>query len=108
MDFDGTFAYSPEVEVVIGLAETYQIEPAYPNPFNPQTQMRFAVQTSQHVTVSMFNALGRRIAVFYDGEAPSGEMQHVTIDGASLSSGVYLLQVQGERFTATQAVSLVK
>ncbi|NBC15802.1 MAG: hypothetical protein GVY18_00640, partial [Bacteroidetes bacterium] len=43
IDFDGAFEYSPEVEVVIGLPEQYVVEPAYPNPFNPEATLRFAV-----------------------------------------------------------------
>ncbi|NBC17597.1 MAG: T9SS type A sorting domain-containing protein [Bacteroidetes bacterium] len=108
VDFDGAFEYSPEVEVVIGLPEQYVVEPAYPNPFNPEATLRFAVQQEQRVEVGLYNLLGQRVQTLFAGTATSGQMQRVTIDGGGLSSGVYLVRVQGERFLETQRVTLVK
>ena len=39
-DFDGSFAYSHEVEVEINLPLEYSLEQNYPNPFNPTTTIR--------------------------------------------------------------------
>jgi CSLREA domain-containing protein len=108
VDFDGAFEYSPEVEVVVGLPDQYVVEPAYPNPFNPEATLRFAVQQEQRVEVGLYNLLGQRVRTLFAGTATAGQMQRVTIDGGNLSSGVYLVRVQGERFLETQRVTLVK
>jgi hypothetical protein len=108
VDFDGTFEYSPEVEVVIGLPGQYVIEPVYPNPFNPEATLRFAVQREQRVEVGLYNLMGQRVKTLFAGTATSGQMQQVAIDGSGLSSGVYLLRVRGERFLETQRVTLVR
>ncbi len=108
LDYDGAFDFSPEVEVIIDLAETYMIEAAYPNPFNPESTMRFAVQQAQHVEVALFNTLGQQVQTLFTGMAEAGQMQQVTIDGSDLPSGMYLVRVVGERFAETQTVTLLK
>jgi hypothetical protein len=108
IDYDGAFEYSPEVEVIVGLHRSHVVERAYPNPFNPEATLRFAVQREQPVTVSLYDALGRQVAVPFDGVARAGQMQRVTIDGSALPSGLYLVRVRGERFVETRTLTLVR
>ena len=108
IDFDGTFEYHAEVEVLVEMVERFVIEPVYPNPFNPEAQFRFAVQRSQAVRVALYDLLGRQVKVLYDGVAASGQMQAVRIDGSVLPSGLYLVRVAGTSFVDTQTVTLLK
>jgi len=73
IDFDGTFEYHPEVEVIVEMVERFVVEPAYPNPFNPQAQFRFAVQRQQQVEVALYDMLGRRVKLLYAGSPPLGQ-----------------------------------
>ncbi len=108
IDFDGTFEVHPEVEVVIAMIDPFIVESAYPNPFNPQAQFRFAVQRAQAVRVELYDMLGRRVRVLYEGEAPAGQMQVVSIHGSDLPSGLYLVRVAGKTFVKAQTVTLIK
>ena len=108
IDFDGTFEYHAEVEVLVEMVERFVIEPVYPNPFNPEAQFRFAVQRSQAVRVALYDLLGRQVKVLYDGVAASGQMQAVRIDGSVLPSGLYLVRMAGTSFVDTQIVTLIK
>lgn len=108
VDYDGTFEYSPEVEVVIDLTQRYVIEAVYPNPFNPQAQFRFAVKQAQWVEVGLYDVLGRQVQQLYLGQPAAGQMQEVQIDGGGLPSGTYLVRVIGEAFIETQRVVLSK
>ena len=108
IDYDGTFEYSPEVEVAIEMMEQFVIEPAYPNPFNPDATFRFAVRASQHVEVVLYDVLGRPVRSLYAGTATAGQMETVDIDGSGLPSGLYLVRVQGKAFIETQTVTLAK
>ena len=49
IDFDGTFEHHPEVEVFVELPGTYALSGAYPNPFNPETQVTLMVAVAQQV-----------------------------------------------------------
>jgi hypothetical protein len=108
MDYDGTFDYSPEIEVAVEMPESFLMTPAYPNPFNPQANFSVSVKQTQKVVVSLFNVVGQQVGTFYDGVLPGGTTRSITIDGSTLQSGMYLLRVQGERFVDTQTVTLLK
>ncbi|MCH7639425.1 MAG: T9SS type A sorting domain-containing protein [Bacteroidetes bacterium] len=108
IDFDGVFEYSGEVEVTVETPGTHLISSAYPNPFNPQSQFTLAVAQEQHVTAELYNTLGQRIAVLFEGTVEANQPQLVTIDGAGLSSGMYIVRVNGENFSDALSVTLLK
>jgi hypothetical protein len=108
IDYDGTFEYSPEVEVAIGVPGAYHLTSAYPNPFNPETSFSLSVARAQEVQVAVYNVVGRRVALLYDGTFPAETSRVFRFEAASLPSGVYLLRVLGERFVTTQPLVLTK
>lgn len=108
VDAGGAFAYSAEVEAVVEAPGGYHLSAAYPNPFNPRTQFELTISQAQRVRVEVFDMLGRRVVTALDGEVAAQEAQIVTIEGAGLPSGTYLIRAVGEAFTATQQVTLVK
>ena len=79
---------------------------AYPNPFNPQTTITLSVPDRQEVRVSVYDMLGRRIALLYHG-AMQGT-QSVTFDASSLPSGGYFIRAQGDNFTKSRHIVLAK
>ena len=90
------------------MVERFVIEPAYPNPFNPEAHFRFAVQREQVVRVDLYDVLGRRVKVLYEGQPSAGQMHTIRIDGSNLPSGLYMVHVLGETFAETQQVMLLK
>ena len=108
IDFDGGFTYSPEVEVVVELPGLYELSPAYPNPFNPEAQFTLTVKDEQQVTVEVFDALGRRAALLYDGALFAGKDHRFTVNGTGLNSGIYFIRVTGEQFNQTMSAVLLK
>ena len=108
IDVDGNYTYSSAVEVAIDVPGQFLLGDAYPNPFNPEAKFTLAVQKTQDVSVSVYNALGQRVAELFSGRMESGIVQTFTIDGSSLSSGMYLYRVEGESFSTTKTISLMK
>ena len=108
IDYDGTFDYSPEVEVTVAVPETFFVASVYPNPFNPQATLQFAVRRSQAVTATVYNMLGQRVLELYRGVPTAGVTQTVQIDGSRLVTGTYVVQIVGEQVVATQMITLVK
>ena len=69
----------------------------YPNPFNPATTIPFTLVKAARIRLTIYNALGQRVRVLFDGERPAGPQAH-TWDGRddggrSVSSGVYLVEL---------------
>ena len=96
-------AVAPEV----ALPSEYVLSSAYPNPFNPETTIPFGLPEASWVDLSVYDVLGRRVAVLVEGERPAG--RHVVqFRGESLSSGVYLVRMQAGAFSQVRYLTLVK
>ena len=108
IDFDGAFEYSPEVEIITQLPEVYALSPAYPNPFNPQTKFTLSVAREQQVRVEVYNLLGRRVALLFDGRLRAHQAHPFTFDASALPSGLYFYRATGQTFTATRKILLQK
>ncbi|MCU0411683.1 MAG: lamin tail domain-containing protein, partial [Bacteroidetes bacterium] len=76
-------------EDVAALPEAFELEQNYPNPFNPTTNFGFRIADFGFVRVSVFDLLGREVAVLVDGELMPG--RHVVRwDASEMPSGVYV------------------
>lgn len=105
---DGTFEYSPEVLVEIGVEDEVFVTAPYPNPFNPRTSMQLAVARQQHVRADVFDATGRRVVTLLDDEMRAGVTRTLDFDASDLATGLYFIRVRGDHFVSTETVLLVK
>jgi hypothetical protein len=87
--------------------ERYALEPNYPNPFNPQTTIRYALPEEAHVRVVVYDLLGRELATLVDQEQGAG-IYEVAYDGSGLSSGLYVYVLEAGAFRAVGRMVLVK
>ena len=60
------------------------------------------------VRSEVFDALGRRVAVVFDGEVPAGAYTPLTFDSGALRAGPYFLRVTGEFFAGSARLSIVR
>ena len=77
------------------------------NPIRSAATVRYAVETPGAVTVALFDVLGRQVAVVADGPVGTSE-QTARFDASGLASGVYVLRLQGEGFTVSRTVTVVR
>ncbi len=106
-------AYGQRAEASLEIAadetpDTYRLTAPHPNPFNPQTQFTLSVTEAQHVTVEVYNLLGRRVAVLQNGRLAAEQTYTFTFEASNAPSGIYLIRITGEQFSATQRVTLLK
>lgn len=87
--------------------EAFALHPNYPNPFNPLAVIRFDVREPSHVTLRVFDALGRAVTTLVDAVHTAGPYEAV-FDGSQLPSGVYLYEVQMASFRDIKRMVLVK
>lgn len=81
----------------------------YPNPFNPTTQIAFDLPESGNVRVEIFNSLGEKVAVLYDGFMEAGFGKSVRWDADGFSSGVYFYRVSlNGKYVDVKKMVLVK
>lgn len=80
---------------------------AYPNPFNPTTNIQFMLHEAGQAKLAVYDMTGREVAVLADQNMAPGTYQY-TFDANGLSSGVYLYRLQFNGQWATGRVTLLK
>lgn len=84
----------------------------HPNPFNPTTTIAFAVEAGQRVTISVFDAGGRRIATLtdqvYDAGIHSVKWKGRDDAGRIVPSGTYLVQMATHDGAEARKIALVR
>ena len=79
----------------------------YPNPFNPVTTFEYAIDQTLHVTLRVYDTLGREVATLVDGVQQAANYQ-VRFDGAGLASGMYLYRLETPGQVLTRRMILMK
>jgi Outer membrane protein Omp28 len=81
-----------DVETQETLPDHYELSQNFPNPFNPSTQIDFQIPTASHVTLTVYDLLGRNVATLVDGlRGPGG--YHAVFHGDGLTSGIYFYRL---------------
>ena len=108
IDQDGKFKYSQEIEAIISsVPKVFSLEQNYPNPFNPNTVIRYHIPMHSHVSLTVFDAIGRQISRLTDGEQDAG-MHTVQFDGTQYSGGVYFVRLQTADGIQIKKMTLLK
>ncbi len=85
---------------------SFTLSPAYPNPFNGQTSIRYSLPAAGQVRLTVYDILGREAATLYEGTGQAGE-QAVTWDASGFPSGIYFARLEsGERAETIKMVLL--
>ncbi len=81
----------------------------YPNPFNPETTIRFTVPLKSHVSLNIYNILGKLVASLVNEEKENGEY-NVSFNPAdySLSTGVYFYRLDSGSYSSTRKLLFLK
>ncbi len=102
--------YSPTLTAVNeqpGIPQSFELMQNYPNPFNPTTVISYQLANVGHVTLKVYDILGRQVATLVDGVQSPG-LHNVVFDGSKFASGVYLYRIQNGNYTRTMKMVLVK
>jgi chitinase len=81
--------------------------PCWPNPWNPSTNVRFALATEGHVMLTVHDLLGRTVATLVNERRAAGNWDVRLDAGREWSSGLYLIRLQtGGQAHTTKALLL--
>ncbi len=89
------------------LPSTWNLYPAYPNPFNPSTTIRFDVANTSSVKLIVYDLLGREVTSLVDGNLTAGK-HHRVLDLNASPSGIYFVKMDAENYSNVQKVVLLK
>ncbi|MGE5314409.1 MAG: carboxypeptidase regulatory-like domain-containing protein [Acidobacteriota bacterium] len=96
-----------EVSATNAVPSGFTVGQNYPNPFNPSTKFQFSIPASQHVTVAVYDLLGREIAQLASGQMSAGTYT-VEWNAHSMPSGIYFYRVQAGATSIVKKMMLIK
>ncbi len=120
-DLDGSSIYHGPINVVFSQGEeggtpdipfVTKLENAYPNPFNPNTNIRYQLEKPGDVKIDIYNARGQLVRSFSSYHAAAGYYQ-INWDGRdssgkAVSSGVYQYKMTSGKYHSTKKMVLKK
>ena len=95
-----------------GIPASFRLEQNTPNPFNPNTAIRFYLPVQSKVSLQIFDVMGRLVKEF--GSANYGTGEHTLIwdatdmQGIAVPSGVYNYRLNAGRYSENRKMILIK
>ena len=109
--YDVEFYPVSETEIVVKPLKT-ELLSNFPNPFNPETTIRFNLAKDSDVSIDIFNIRGQKVRLLVSGYWCQGEYSVVwdgrDDNGVSLGSGVYFYHLRAGDFSETRRMLLLK
>ena len=105
--------YDSDISTVVGVDEDdivlneFSLLPAYPNPFNPVTNISFVVDKSSEISLKIFDVNGKLVQVVNPKTYQIG-VHNIQWNASSLSSGMYFINMFNGADRYTQKVMLLK
>lgn len=108
---NGTVLFeSDEIKIGISGIRDFTLEQNHPNPFNPTTTIKYDLNTRSHVSLKVFDLIGREIATLVDQIQNEGTYS-VEFDASKfsqLTSGIYFYKLQTDRYSDVKKMILSK
>ena len=89
------------------LPKAFALNPAYPNPFNPSTQISYFVPQESLIDISVYNISGRLVETLVN-ELKNDGLHSVLWNASSQASGVYFVRIKTDNFSDVQKIVLAK
>jgi hypothetical protein len=104
--------YDPRGKHIAGKPETFELFQNQPNPFNPETQIRYDLPVSGHVRLAIYNILGQKVRILVDEIQDAGHKSVIwdgrDDGGRDVASGIYFYKIEMENFEKTKKMVLLK
>ena len=101
------------VENIYNLPGDFKLEQNHPNPFNPITEIRYALPSAINVTLKIYNILGQEVDVLIDNELIQAGWHTKIWDskdafGNNAASGIYFCRLTAGNKVITQKIMLTR
>ena len=112
-DYQLLVGYDSDISTMVGvdlndiIVDEFTVLPAYPNPFNPVTNLSFVLDTRAEVMLKVYDVNGKLVEVSEPQFYQSGR-HNIQWNAASLSSGMYFVHLLNGSERRTQKVMLLK
>jgi len=105
--FNSASSITTGIEQSPELTTSYALRQNFPNPFNPTTTIGYQIPEVSHVTLKVYDVLGREVQTLVNEVEQPGRYE-IKFDGTKFSSGVYFYTLDGGSFLQTKKFILLK
>ncbi len=116
---DGTYSYYSSVgKFDVGMPtgvdepknvpDEFMLKQNYPNPFNPSTKISFDLPEASRVSIKVYNTIGQLVATLASNEFLNAGRYERTFDATGLPSGIYIYQLNSDKFNDYKKMILMK
>lgn len=110
-----TNLYARKILIIIGdikkigsdVPDNYSLYPNYPNPFNPNTTIKFNVKEYKYVSIKIYDIQGKEAATLVDEKLMPG-VYSVSFNGSGLASGAYFCRMSAGNYLSVKKMILTK
>jgi len=85
----------------------FKLDQNTPNPFNPVTTIKYSLAENVHVTLYIYDILGREVAKLIDEDQATGS-KTLRFDAGTLASGIYIYRLTAGSFTDVKKMIFAK
>ncbi|MBZ0200585.1 MAG: T9SS type A sorting domain-containing protein, partial [Ignavibacteriaceae bacterium] len=112
VDLDGTTNISNTIEVEVSQPSEFSLSQNFPNPFNPDTKIKYSIpqavnSQSSMVNLKVYDVLGNEVATLVNEQKAPGAYE-VIFDASKLSSGIYFYKLNAGSFSQIKKMTLLK
>jgi len=91
----------------VELPDEFRLHPAFPNPFNSATELRFDLPIASRVTLKIYDLIGREALILTDNAFVAGRYR-LTWNASEMPSGIYLARFEASGYKQTAKLVLVR
>ena len=107
------WVYSPDQSLSVrqehSLPEVFSLGQNYPNPFNPSTVIPYRLAASVHVSLKIYDMLGKEAAEVVNETQEAGEHNiRFSAERFGLTSGIYFYRLRAGAFMETKRMMLIQ
>ena len=107
IDNDGGYEYSDVVTIETNALSKTELYQNHPNPFNPSTQISYTLANAGLVNISVYNALGQKVAELVNRNMNAGA-HNVEFNANNFASGLYFYRIETANYSKTMKMLLIK
>ena len=89
------------------LPNSYSMSQNFPNPFNPTTEIQYKLPEKGHVSITIYDMLGREVKRIV-GEIQQAGNHTIEFDASDLASGIYLYSLRANDYQEIKKMCLIK
>jgi len=112
LTLDGRRKFHQTISIEVPRPDKYSLSQNYPNPFNATTSFKFQVPKATHVTIEVYNILGKRVRTLVNERKEAGYYtvfwDGIDNNGENVGSGVYFYQMSADQFHATHKMIVIR